>query len=1007
MDSKKFTHLVKSEPVFPHTNNGDVAETLSTFDYTTWTVSTQVLVCQVPWDAQYRNVVKFDTEAERKAYFDSLKTSENSYVLTTPQNIFPDGTVRVPLPFDVCANSNYLRVVFPKQPIPYEDAKDPVRTWYFFINSVRQIAPSTSELEISIDYWMTFIDEIKIQYLMLERGHAPLVAAPAPSKYLEAPRSNSKYLLSPDINVGDASQNSFSKLGDFILYAANQQIYAVLAVTTETGSFTEYGTYMQDSMRQPAIYNSNFGEFTSLDYLVLKAEDLFTFLSQIRGKMPYFLEGIVAAYYLPDKLIDLTDVTVKHNWFGIDVWWLKTPEISDTIATLTVDDFGYPTQYKNLTKLYTSPYAQIRLFDEKGSEKTVKIETLTDNKLQLRASMTLAGAAMTASCYLVDVQGASSEIKQRFYESFGRTVPDAGYQFLSQWEIPQFAIFEDQMAKQTYQRYWPKQVNQESTRLAYDNASRSAATAQTNTNASAATSQTNANASASTGYDNAVASANTAQTNSNASAVAARDSAKASAATAQTNTNASASTGYTNSKNSADTSQTNANASAQNSYSTAITNGQASYDNNESQCAASTNAMLIQQQQGWENLAQDIYNMRVMQELDLQSSGTQVMMNSVNSAFNGAVEGAGGGVAGASVGAIGNGIGSAITGSVNYAMTFEKNAQAQYQNAFTALRKGFISLGNTDFKDRYSDLANPTITYPAPSVGGVTVPVFNWQLIPGLKVGDDISVDISSADGSMKALTENSNNTSKEIAGRNNETIKSTSKSSLDTSNANAQRAHDVAVANAGRTQTTSNANSKRAYDTSIANANRSYNVSIANSQRSRDTSVENATRSRDTSIANAGRSYDTSLANAGRSYNTSISNATDSRDTARANFDRETKHLQMQAPIQRGKISSLRQTERPIGLIASLETQSEAAITVEGDQMLRYGYSYGGNWTVTNWNLCDKFTYWRAGDVWLKCVRPGIEDAGSQIESILLQGVTVWRRPQDIGCVSIYDNGF
>ena len=98
--------------------------------------------------------------------------------------------------------------------------------------------------------------------------------------------------------------------------------------------------------------------------------------------------------------------------------------------------------------------------------------------------------------------------------------------------------------------------------------------------------------------------------------------------------------------------------------------------------------------------------------------------------------------------------------------------------------------------------------------------------------------------------------------------------------------------------------------------------------------------------------------------------------------------------------------TTRPQALFANIVTQSKAAIKQAGDEFLRYGYRLDQFWEFDgNWCVGKHFTYWKLKDYWVQSndMQDYYQDA---IRFFLMGGVTVWAKPEEIGAVSIYDNG-
>lgn len=76
------------------------------------------------------------------------------------------------------------------------------------------------------------------------------------------------------------------------------------------------------------------------------------------------------------------------------------------------------------------------------------------------------------------------------------------------------------------------------------------------------------------------------------------------------------------------------------------------------------------------------------------------------------------------------------------------------------------------------------------------------------------------------------------------------------------------------------------------------------------------------------------------------------------------------------------------------------------GDYWSRYGYATNRYINVgTKLNLMTRYTYWKMADTYVTAFK-GDESSKSVIRGILERGVTVWRRPDDIGHVGLsYDN--
>ena len=198
---------------------------------------------------------------------------------------------------------------------------------------------------------------------------------------------------------------------------------------------------------------------------------------------------------------------------------------------------------------------------------------------------------------------------------------------------------------------------------------------------------------------------------------------------------------------------------------------------------------------------------------------------------------------------------------------------------------------------------------------------------------------------------------------------------------------------------------------TEAAIANSANTVSSTNQNNADRTDVGNRAQTDLTTIANdsataiTANSAATSNGNAARTYNTAVANATRSRTMTERGVQAGWDAAKLQAPNRYGADAQGLGKVRPLGLFASIVTMSDSDVARVGDQMLRYGYALSRSVRVSSLNVMPKFTYWQASDLWLVS-RTGVSEAQQEIlKNILKRGVTVWRNPDAIGKVSIYDN--
>ena len=90
-----FPHLQDTR--FPNFDNVNVYSFRNEFDYTRWDENTQVHLVNVIWNSDYKDVVKFETNEDRDAWFSAI---EDNFPIQMVQkaSVVPDGFVKLPVP---------------------------------------------------------------------------------------------------------------------------------------------------------------------------------------------------------------------------------------------------------------------------------------------------------------------------------------------------------------------------------------------------------------------------------------------------------------------------------------------------------------------------------------------------------------------------------------------------------------------------------------------------------------------------------------------------------------------------------------------------------------------------------------------------------------------------------------------------------------------------------------------------------------------------------------------
>lgn len=543
----KFPHV--GNDAFPHLENVKPFERKVPFDYGRYDYTATLKLCSVPWPADYRHVINWQSASERDAWFDALdgKTVDLANGFTRTQT----DTVRVPVPYDVALMYNYVYMRVPQltedDAIDYEDAPG-VRVICAHIQDAIYYAPSTTELVLGIDYWTTYLPHLVANItLMLHRGHAPAYAVDAEA-YLASPRANSAYLLTPDITFGTPDVCAHAELVDiaqgekYLVMASTipySSIESLTLASVQSGSSTaasfydtgarnghqvgvsgyewHYGAHGYDNMENPSSYSGvGRGMPTYTRLYAIPTANASNVLTTLASRLPQFIKSVQAAYILPASMLTLA--SESFTVAGVTLYRVVPSPALTTIADLELSkaQFGYPSRYADIAKLYTFPYAHLIVSDTLGHEIVVRIEDMgADASMVAQVSpmveclrwdilLTDVNSAGPTNYVWQDLDGTANSL----------TLPGADVaRYTLELGIPTYALYLDGRTTHAADTYYDEQSQRASAINSYQATMRGANTAKENADDSADTAKTNADASANTNVTNTANSGRTSQAN--------------------------------------------------------------------------------------------------------------------------------------------------------------------------------------------------------------------------------------------------------------------------------------------------------------------------------------------------------------------------------------------------------------------------------------------------------------------------------------------------------------
>ena len=349
---------------FPGTAE-DLYQYSTNFNYSVWTPNTQVNLCTVPWDSAYRDIVRFDSQEERDAYFASRFLSGYSLNLKGFVYLRQGEPIRINMPFDMAQHCNYVVVRNQLQPVhPYTVTRQP-DVFYYFINRVRYIAPNTTELEVQLDVWQTYYDHAVFNMCYVNRGHIAI------ANENSNPDNISDYLSDPEgLQYGDEYDIVHQEFFNF-QDAAENMTALVMSSASLRDSFGTVSSPNLNTAHGTTVNGISMGcEMYSCHNLPLLMEAL--------SHYPWVSQCIQLITYVPAKYVTEGEAFALPGGAGAQPMLYEIDDFAIPDEDFTITDvrskFHIDPRYKNLHKFYTTPYTYMEMTYQNGGAVAIKPE---------------------------------------------------------------------------------------------------------------------------------------------------------------------------------------------------------------------------------------------------------------------------------------------------------------------------------------------------------------------------------------------------------------------------------------------------------------------------------------------------------------------------------------------------------------------------------------------------------------------------------------------------------
>lgn len=380
----------------------------SSFSWAEWTPNTTLKLCRVPWDASYRDIVRFASREMQREWFDGLDGVE-----CRPATMHVFGApVRVDMPFNQASNYNYLVAAN-----DYPELESP-RTWYYFIESVEYINAHTTQLTLMLDVWQSFQHDVTFGSCYVTRGHIGVANERQWDDY-----GRTALALPEGLDTGAETVVTSQSYKTLISSKPAQPgfnsptlDYGVIVVAT-TDLVVSGGTVEKPSLK--TAQGSQFeNQSNGAGIYYFETADDFLRVMQAGSSFPWVTQGITAIYAIPKISADYIaeaghEVTQFFGNSAVGVikghvytfaWEARSDNRYDDIVSIRNfrDNFNIPNRYRNLRKLRCYPYSIVECSCLNGSNVIYRPEDIQSDDLVIRETWNYAPPSPRLNFYPVN-----------------------------------------------------------------------------------------------------------------------------------------------------------------------------------------------------------------------------------------------------------------------------------------------------------------------------------------------------------------------------------------------------------------------------------------------------------------------------------------------------------------------------------------------------------------------------------------------------------------------------
>lgn len=384
------------------------------FNYASWPHNSVVTFCNVPWNNDYRDVVRFTDQAALNTYLETA--SGPAITMNDLTNIRWGEPIDIDIPMSVAQEFNYIKVTNPAFPVTGDQSK----SYYYFIQHVQFIAGNNTRIYVQLDAWQTFAYTTVFGNCYVEKGHVAVANDNAFSNY------GRDYLTTPEgMDIGgeyqitDTLMRSIGVAGYYPSDGFN--MYDLMLISTARLDDTTFGDVSNPKL-ESARGSILEGIMSGAEIYFLDRANFAVLMSALSTR-PWISQAIISITAVPE--IDIYSVPVEDVIIYAD----ETPinarrpiqssappnvKVKHTMKSDWRDTAlnALPERYQGLKKLLTFPYMVLELTSQTGTPLMLKPESWNDADAQVveTVSYSPSGARMMFYPYRYNASATSPEV---------------------------------------------------------------------------------------------------------------------------------------------------------------------------------------------------------------------------------------------------------------------------------------------------------------------------------------------------------------------------------------------------------------------------------------------------------------------------------------------------------------------------------------------------------------------------------------------------------------------